>query len=165
VVEEASALEVVQEAREGLVDGAGARAVAGLQLAVGVPCAAALGGAAVDLDDSDAAFDESAGEEAFSAGVFGVGVVEAVEFARFFGFGSEVDGFGHFGLHAQGEVVGGHSRAQGGVVFPVFEVLGVELAEEVDAVLLRAEWEVGRGVEVEDGGGAASEVGALVGGG
>src|SRR6185295_14362598 len=76
------ALEILEQRRERPVDPARALAVALVDGGVPVPGAAALRGAAVDLDDADAALDEAPGEQALPSRVLRVLVVESVEFSR-----------------------------------------------------------------------------------
>ena len=166
LVEEAAGFEVFDEAGNGLVDLVGHVAVAFFEFAVLVPGVGGAAGAdafgeAGEFDETDTLLDEPAGEEGLASvgDFFGVGIVEAVEFAGGFCFAADVADFGDDGLHA----VGGFVVFDGG--FDVVVTLdgggeaAVDLVDEVEARALQgaglAGADVGNGfwaVGLEDGG-------------
>ena len=128
VLQEAAAFEVFEEGGDGAVDFDGVFGVAFVEVAVLVPLDFAV--AVGDLDEADAALGEAAGHEALAAEVGGDGVVEAVEFFGGGGFGVDVLGFGHGGLHAEGEFEAGDAAFEGEVGAGEGEVVVVQLGEE-----------------------------------
>ena len=102
LVEQAPALEVLEQAGDRLIHGAAGLGVVRLDVGVGVPLAAR---AAVDLNEPDAALDQAASQQAEPADGFGRRVVQAVEGARLGGLAGQVDGLGGLGLHAEGQLI------------------------------------------------------------
>jgi hypothetical protein len=78
-VEESPLFQVTEEASDGQVGVAGVEVVVFDEVAVGVPVVVGVIAAGVDLDESDAAFDEAAGEQTFLAEVFRALVFESIE--------------------------------------------------------------------------------------
>ena len=135
----------MEQPGEGAVDGSGALAVAGLEGAVGVPGAAALGRAAVDLNDSHAAFDQPPRQQTLATGVLGVRVIQGIEATRLVRLLRHVHCLGHSVLHPHRQVISVHAGDERRFVLSAAEVLAVELLEEVHAPPLRRGREIGRG--------------------
>ena len=115
LVEQAAALQVLEQAGDRLVHRAAGLGVVRLDVAVGVPLAA---GAAVELDEADAPLDQPAGQQAEPAGGLGRRVVQAVEGAGLGGLARQVDGLGGLGLHAEGQLVAADPGVELGLVGP-----------------------------------------------
>src|SRR6476620_2515200 len=77
LVEQTALLEILQEPRDRPIDTGTVGAVVLLQLAVGVPAAAAAT-AIVDLDEADAPLDQTPGDQALPAVRRRRGVVQAI---------------------------------------------------------------------------------------
>ncbi len=74
----------------------------GFYVRVGIPFAAA---AAIDIDETNAALDQSAGEEAVGAELSRGLVIQTVELLCGFAFARDVDRLRGRGLHAECELV------------------------------------------------------------
>ena len=118
-----------------------------LDARVAVPLAAC---AAVELDKSDAVFDEAAGEQAVAAKDGGFFLIHAVELLGGSGLLFQIHRAGCFGLHLIGEF----KAADAGVEFGVAGTAGVEFAvergEDVELVTLALAIDVFRVVEILD---------------
>ena len=82
--------------------------------------------AAIKLHESNAAFDETAGEQTAQAKLGSGFVVQAVEFARGGGLFRSVHDFRGVALHAEGKFIGADARAEIGVFFAGVEIGAVE---------------------------------------
>src|SRR5665213_588002 len=125
----------------------------------------AVGSAAVELDEADAAFDHAAREQTAHAKLGGGLVVQAVELARGGGFIGDVDDFRGAGLHAEGEFVSRDAGGEFGVHFGGGVALAIEFADQIEGSALLRITDAVWGGEVEDRGTAAAEDGSLIGGG
>jgi hypothetical protein len=129
----------------------------GADVFVAVP---GLGIAEVDLDHADAALDEAAGEEA-AAAEFGVAVTGASGFR----FARDVEGFGRFHLHAEGDLHGFNAGGEFGLTRRAAEIELVEAVHQLQLALLFGGVE-GLVADVEqqlvDGGFVVGDVSALV---
>ena len=104
----------------------------------------------VKLNEPNAAFDESSGDEAVAAVFVGRLLVDAVHVAGGLFFTGQIHGFGGLGLHAVGEFVRlnpcGQLLAAGAFV----EVFLIELGQQVELPSLGSGVEVRRAFQVED---------------
>ena len=118
---------------------------------VSIPRELVVHAAAVDLDEADAALDESAGGEALEGHVLAVGLVEPVELADVLGLFVHVKSLGGGGLHAVGELeavdAGGQFALGGGAC----HLLAVEGGEKVELFALALVRLVGGALHVGDG--------------
>src|SRR5689334_21728817 len=121
------------------------------EITMGVPRAAALRGAAIDLHDTHATLDESAREQAFAAGILRIGVVETIETFCFVTFAGNIHCFRHASLHSKSQIVSSHASVQRGIVLAAAQVPGIETLQKLDAPLLGCEWKIFWRFEVEDG--------------
>ncbi len=115
IFEQAAGFQIFQQAGDGLVDGRAVVRQFFAEFAVLIPKLAT--GAisrlrVIDLNHADAAFGEAAGHQTLFAERLGDFFVEAVKFFSFGRFARNVEGFGRFGLHAEGEFEGFDARAQ-----------------------------------------------------
>ena len=117
VLEESAFLEVLDQAGEGPIEGPGLGGVVVDDVLVAVPVdpGGAEGPAVVELDEANAALDQTPGQQAVAAEAVGVGLLQAVELAGGGGFVLEPDGLGDAGLHPGGEFVGADPGREGGV--------------------------------------------------
>src|SRR5438105_1947587 len=79
LVEQAAALEVLDQAGDGLVGVAGVLGVVGDEVGVGVPVVVVVRAAGIDLDEPHAALDQPPGDQALAAEVGGPGLIDTVE--------------------------------------------------------------------------------------
>ena len=79
LVEQAAALQVLDQAGDRLVGVAGVLGVVGDQVGVGVPVVVVVGAAGIDLDEAHAALDQPPRDQAFAAEVGRSRLVDAVE--------------------------------------------------------------------------------------
>ena len=94
-------------------------------------------GAAPDLHEAHAAFEQSPREQAAAAEVGGRGVVEAVARARLRGLAGEVERLGRVLLHLGGEFVALDAGFEPRIARPRLRVLAVHLAEQFEPVAVR----------------------------
>ena len=127
--EEAACFEIGEESGDGFIDGAAESGVIGFDAFVAVPLTS---GAAVELDEADAIFDEAPCEEAVSSEHRGFGTVHAVELFCGFRFFGKVDGRGRFGLHFVGEFVATDSCFEFGVIGARGVVVAIERGKEIE---------------------------------
>ena len=122
-VEQAAGFEVFQQGGHRLVALGAKLGVIAVYIAMAVP---AVGVAAVELHEADAAFDHAAGEEAAQAEFGGGFVVEAVEGFGVGGFLADVDDFGGVGRPTAGH---GRSSAGCGVMWTIAQLSPQHLPE------------------------------------
>ena len=79
LVEQAAALQILEQAGDRLVGAAGVVGVVLVQVAVGVPVVVVVGAAGIELDEAHAALDQPPGQQAAAAEVCGLRLVDAVE--------------------------------------------------------------------------------------
>ncbi len=164
-IEEAVGFEVFEKRGDGLVGLFAHFDVRTEEVVVGVVPIVAEIGAAIELNETDAALHEAAGQQALAAKVVSGGFADAVERAggvRLFG---NIDGVRGFGLHAEGEFVGGDAGVEGGVVFAFGEVALVHAGDEIEGFSLRSRADAFWRVQMQNGILATAEHGALVDGG
>ena len=104
---------------------------------IGSIAAADVVGEGAELDEAHAAFDQTTREQALAGvgGFFRLGIVEAVEFLRCFGFAGDVAEVRDGGLHAPGHLV----VRNGGLDVPVvLGGAGEALVHRADEVKLAA---------------------------
>ena len=104
----------------------------GLETGVGIPSSGAAT-AVLDLDEADAAFDESTGSKELGAELAAMGQVHAVERAGLGRLAGEVDDVGHRGLHPVGEFVGGDACGNGGIAGVFDPAEFVEASDQAEA--------------------------------
>jgi len=147
VLKHAALFEIANESGGGLVHDLGLHGVGILDVRVGVPVGDAIAaggiGAVEELDDADAFFEETSGEDAIlGIFLFKVGSsVGAVGFVDGAGFAGKVHHFGDGELHLAREFVAGDAAGEIGVAGVFFEVASVEPFED-----FRGEPVVGCGV-------------------
>ena len=143
-VEQAPALEILQQAGHRLVDGVGVPAVPHDQVLVLIPRIRRIAPAAVaaidhgQFDEPHAALDEAARDEALQ-GVIALGRkrrVQAVEFAGRLGLAADVDQLRHGRLHVVGRLVVLDGRFDLRVARGAVEVHRIEVADEIQAAAL-----------------------------
>jgi hypothetical protein len=103
-----------------------------------------------DLDVTNAALDQAAGDEAAGGVVAGDGVIDAVEFFDVLRFVADVERFFGGGLHVGGEFVTGDACLQIELAGVLGEVVLVKGIEQGKLAGLRGSGERGQGVEIED---------------
>src|SRR5262245_10639490 len=133
-IQEAAALQVLEQATNRLIDLAAVFGVITFECAVGVPAAGAAIAAVVDLHEPHAPLDEAAGGQAVAAE--GLALIDSVERKGFLGFAVETDGFRQGQLHAKGQLVGLDAGSHGFVVRILDGRQAVELTEELELGLL-----------------------------
>ena len=122
VIEESALFEVREESGDGAIDGVAEVASGIVVITVCVPW---LSVAIVDLDEANAAFSESAGEQA------AVGEVSlSVEFAGGFGFLLQVKGVGGGELHSEGGFHGLNAGFELAVFAGAFDVASIEAVHQ-----------------------------------
>ena len=134
--------------------------VIGRQVAVGVPFSVA-----VDLDKTDSAFDQAAGEQALGSVRFRFGPVQAVHLLGGLGFPGEIRQFGGFCLHAVGEFKGLDAAEQFRLIGACAEVFGVDLGQQIQLSSLVGPGHIFGAIQVEDRVPFGAEEGPLIGGG
>ena len=122
-------------------------------------------GAGDEFHEADAAFDQTAGEQAFAAEIVCDGFANAVEFFGGVGLFGDVNGIGRGALHAPGEFVGGDAGVQGGIVRAGTFLNTVDFVDEIERFPLDGGGDAVGILQVENGAFAAAEDGALVDGG
>ena len=139
LVEQPALLEVLEQSGDGQVDLGRELAVVGLDAGVSVPGAAAAA-AVEDLHEPHAALDQPTGRQAQRAERTRRVAIEAVECLRRRPFFSELERFGHRGLHAEGQLIGLDPRPQRRVVGIVDARQSIEPAHQAELgdLLLRA---------------------------
>lgn len=105
IFEKSTGLQVGEEGAHRLVGGASIGAMSFFELSVLVPIEP-ISFAALDLNEADAAFRKTAGEEAAISKTLTMLVVETVKLAGSRTLSADVEGFRSSGLHAEGEFVG-----------------------------------------------------------
>ena len=85
-----------------------------------------------DLDEADASFAESSGQQALPRERGGLRVVETVESFRGLGLSAQVEDFRCLGLHAEGEFEGFDAGFERRVGTRLCEVTAVHLPEEIE---------------------------------
>ncbi len=111
-IQHAGLLQVIQQGSDGLVHDCGVLVVIFLEMLMGVPAVLVIH--VVELDETDAALHEAAGEQAL-AGKLRLGrqrAVDAVGLANVGGLLVEIADFKGLRLHAVGQFVGGDARIQ-----------------------------------------------------
>ncbi len=135
IFEEAAGLEVGEETGDGFVDFGCVLGVALVEIAMLVPLD--VGIAVGDLDETDAALQETAGHEALAAKVFRDRVVDPVEFLGGGRFFLDLLGFGHGGLHPEGQFEVGELGVERGMITGCRVEPLVHPTEEVELLPLR----------------------------
>ena len=102
----------------------------GVDVVVGVPLHRHRPASGIELDEPNPTLDQAAGQQASCAEFGGFRIVESVQRLGLGRLFRQVDGFGSFALHAEGEFVGGDSRGEFGVV--VVETFLVHPFEKVE---------------------------------
>src|SRR6056297_722020 len=109
LVEQAALLEVFQQAGDRLIHRLAEPRVVFLDPRVRIPLAA---GSAVELDKTDASFDQPAGEQAVPAEGLRLFLIQTVQLFHRRGLLSQVDCRGRFRLHPEGEFVTADPRVE-----------------------------------------------------
>ena len=131
LVEHPAPLEVPQQAGDRQVDLGRELAVVGQDAGVGVPGAAAAA-AVEDLDEPHAALDQAAGGQAEPAERTRRVAIQAVECLRRRPLLVQLEGLGHGGLHAEGQLIGLDPRPQRRVVGIVDARQAIEPAQQAE---------------------------------
>ena len=100
---------------------------------MGVPLAA---GTAIKLHETDPPLDEAAGQEAHPSEALRLLLIEAVERLRLCCLILDIDRFGRFGLHAEGELVTGDAGFELALAGPLGGMCLVEPLEQVQLLPL-----------------------------
>ena len=119
LVQKAAGLEVGNEPDYGQIDLPAKFGVVALHLGVAVPLAA---GSVIELDESDPALDQTAGEEALLTEDLGILLIQPVKSLGRRGLLFKVDRFGGMHLHVGGQFITADARFQLAVGFPALEV-------------------------------------------
>src|SRR5262245_4048895 len=108
ILEHAAVFEILDESRRGLIHCCSLNEMILLNVLVPIPIGARAPEctAVEELDESDAAFEQAAGEQAIAAESFGALVFQTVKFANMGWFAREIGHFGNAQLHTGGELVG-----------------------------------------------------------
>ena len=128
-IEETALLQIRDETDNGLIDISAEPGVVDFHLGVAVPLASRP---VVELDKADSPLHEASRHEALPAVGLGVFVVESVQSFDSFGFTFQIDGFGSFGLHPEGEFIAADPGIEVGVRLPAEEMVLVELIQEIE---------------------------------
>ena len=135
LVEQAAGLEVGEQRGDGPVDRAAEPGVVGLDALMGIPLGA---GPAVELHESDAAFDQPPPEQAQPPVRGGRLLVQAVQPVRRLRLLREVDRVRRLGLHLEGQLVAGDAGLQLGLLRMPGREVAVEPIEQIELALLAA---------------------------
>ena len=170
VVEHTAGLEVADEGGGGLVEDVGVSGVLGLDLLVSVPVADAFAhgiGSIEELDEADAFFQESPGEDAITCEtgpILVLGVVGPVFLHYGSGFLGEIGHLRYGHLHAGSQFVAGDAGGQFGVSGILLEVAFVDTLEKVTSVGIGFTCKLIRGKEMPDFLGGAESCALKLGG-
>ena len=149
LVEHAARREVVEEGRDGLVDGVAVATEGGLEVLVLVPSAV------VQLDEANARLGQSAREEALPPEVVRAGRPDTVPRQGVGGFRGQVEQPRRLGLHAEGELEGLDDALDLRVAFGGFQELTVHVLDEPELPCLLGGIEERVAHVAEGGGGVA----------
>ena len=165
LLEQARALQVLEQAGNRLVGAAGVVLVVRVEIAVGIPVVVVVVPARVDLDEAHTALHQTPGQQALAAELLGALAVQAVEPPRRLGLGLDVEDLGGVLLHLEGQLVAGDAGGQLRVAAPLFEMAGVLPVKLVEQPALQLRGHARRQVEVQDGRARGADHHALVVGG
>ena len=162
LVEQAAALEVLEQARDRLVGAARVELVVHLEVAVRVPRLVVVAAAGVDLHESHAALNQPPREQQLVAELAGAVLVAAVELLGLLRLVREVDGLGRGRLHAVRELVALDAALELAVARAQERVARVPHLQAVEHRALQRIGAALRVREIEDRRAFAAQHGALV---
>ena len=105
--------------------------------------------ARVELDESNAALNQTARQQALLSEVFGDRFINAVQLSRRLGLFRQVHGIRSLALHPVGQFVAGDPRLQRRVLAFVRQMIAIHLLDEVQRLALRFLGDAGRRMQIQ----------------
>lgn len=160
LLQQPATLEVFEKAGDRSIDPAAHRRMIFLDVLMRVPPTDV---ARIELNESSTALDQSPRQQTAGAELGGRGVVQSVKPLGFASFPREIDRLGRRGLHPIGQFVSLNPRGQFGIFRAAFQMMSVQLADEIERPALLRGGHAGGRLQVENRIAPGPSEGSLIG--